>query len=174
MTRLRHVRSLILLLVIAPVLLAKNEPTIVMTWPADSPALKLSFERFRQMGTYAGQSTFTSDVSVQNLTDKQIPRATFTVYFMDKNKVRIGEGTLQVSDLEAGQTAKIQFQFNSVGIPASITLSAKKDMLAPPGAKTIPLRVISVPPGAKLKVDGQEAGTTPVMVRLSVACTNLT
>jgi len=168
MTRLRHVRALILLLVIAPVLLAKNEPTIVMTWPADSPALKLSFERFRQMGTYAGQSTFTSDVSVQNLTDKQIPRATFTVYLMDKNKVRIGEGTLQVSDLEAGQTAKIQFQFSSVGIPASITLSAKKDMLAPPGAKTIPLRVISVPPGAKLKVDGQEAGTTPVMVRLSV------
>lgn len=41
-------------------------------------------------------------------------------------------------------------------------------MLAPPGVKTIPLRVVSVPPGARLKVDGQEAGTTPVMVRLTV------
>jgi hypothetical protein len=155
----------IFLIVFTTALLGKNEPTIVMTWPADKPAIKLTFERFRQLGNYAGQSSFVSDVTVQNLTDKQIPRATFTVYFMDKSKVRIGEGLLQVSDLEAGQSAKIQFQFNSVGIPASINLTAKKDML---GAKTIPLRVVSVPPGARLKVDGQEAGTTPVMVRLTV------
>jgi hypothetical protein len=86
---------------------------------------------------------------------------------MDKNKVRIGEGLLQVSDLEAGQSAKIQLQFNSVGVPASLTLSAKKDMLAP-GAKTIPLKIVSVPPGAKLKVDGQDAGMTPVIVRFTV------
>ncbi|MFZ0275538.1 MAG: PEGA domain-containing protein [Candidatus Sulfotelmatobacter sp.] len=165
MMRPGRIYVLIFLFLFPAVLLAKNEPTIVMTWPADKPAIKLTFERFRQLGNYAGQSTFISEVSVQNLTDKQIARATFTVYLMDKNKVRIGEGTLEVSDLEAGQTAKVQFQFNSVGIPASIILSAKKDML---GAKTIPLRVVSVPPGARLKVDGQEAGTTPVMVRLTV------
>lgn len=168
MMKTRRIYALIFLFVFTASLLGKNEPTIVMTWPADKPAIKLTFERFRQLGNYAGQSSFVSDVTVQNLTDKQIPRATFTVYFMDKNKVRIGEGLLQVSDLEAGQSAKIQFQFNSVGIPVSITLSAKKDMLAPPGVKTIPLRVVSVPPGARLKVDGQEAGTTPVMVRLTV------
>lgn len=168
MTKPRNIQALIWFVMFTTVLLAKNEPAIVMAWPADKPALKLSFDKFRQLSTYAGQSTFVSDVTVQNLTDKQIPRASFTLYFMDKNKVRIGEGLLQLSDLEAGQSAKIQFQFNAVGIPASITLSAKKDMLAPPGAKTIPLRVISVPAGAKLKVDGQEAGTTPVMVRLTV------
>ena len=168
MTKPRHTSALILVVVFTSLVFARNEPAIVMTWPTDKPALKLSFEKFKQVGVYAGQSSFISDVTVQNLTDKQIPRASFTLYFMDKNKVRIGEGLLQVSDLEAGQAAKIQFQFNSVGIPASITLSAKKDMLAPPGAKTIPLRVISVPAGAKLKVDGQELGTTPVMVRLTV------
>lgn len=140
-------------------LLAKNEPPIVMTWPANKPALKLSFDKFRQVSIYAGQSSFVSDVTVQNLTDKQIPRASFTLYFMDKNKVRIGEGLLQVSDLEAGQSARIQLQFNSVGIPASISLSA---------GKTIPVKIISVPVGARLKVDGKEAGTTPVMVRLAV------
>jgi hypothetical protein len=155
----------ILVLLATSVLLAKNEPAIVMTWPADKPAIKLSFEKFRQTGAYAGQNTYVSDVTVKNLTEKQIPRASFTVYLMDKNKVRIGEGLLQVSDLESGQSAKILFQFNSVGVPASVALSAKKDML---GAKTIPLRIISVPAGAKLKVDGQEAGTTPVMVRLAV------
>jgi PEGA domain len=34
--------------------------------------------------------------------------------------------------------------------------------------KTIPLRIVSVPAGARLKVDGQEAGITPIMVRLTV------
>jgi hypothetical protein len=164
MTNARCIHVLIFLSVVTTTLLAKNESTIVMMWPAEKPALKLTFERFRQLSAYAGQNSYVSDVTVQNLTDKQIPRASFTVYFMDKNQVRIGEGQLQVSDLEAGQAAKMQFQFNSVGIPASITLSAKKDMFA----KTIPLRVISVPPGANLKVDGQEVGTTPVMVRLTV------
>jgi hypothetical protein len=162
MTNARRIYVLIFLAVFTTVALAKNEPAIVMTWPADKPALKLSFQKFRQVGTFNGQNSFVSDVTVENMTEKQIPRASFTVYFMDKNKVRIGEGSLQVSDLEAGQAAKMQFQFNSVGIPASITLLAKT------GPKSIPLRVISVPPGAKLKVDGQEVGTTPVMVRLTV------
>ena len=144
---------------------AKSEPPITMLWPPEKPALKLTFDKFREQGSYAGQNSYFSDVTVQNLTDKQIPRAFFTVYFLDKNKVRIGQGTLLVADLDAGQAAKMQFQFNSVGVPASLTLSAKKDML---GAKTIPLRVVSVPEGASLKVDGADSGTTPVMVRLTV------
>jgi hypothetical protein len=170
MTKLYRIPSLIFLVVFATVLQAKNEPAIVMMWPSDKPALKLSFEKFRQTGAYNGQNTFVSDVTVQNLTERQIPRASFTVYFMDKNKVRIGDGLLQVSDLEAGQKAKIQFQFNSVGMPSSVALSARKDML---GGKTIPMRIISVPAGAKLKVDGKESGITPVMVRLTVGAHQL-
>lgn len=146
---------------------AKSEPIMVL-WPQEKPALKLTFEKFRQQGTYSGQNVYLSDVTVENMTDKQIPHAFFTVYFLDKGKVRIGQGTLQVADLDAGQSAKIQFQFNSVGIPASLTISAKKDMLAPPAVKTISLKIVSVPPGAKLKVDGEENGVTPVMVHLTV------
>jgi PEGA domain len=144
---------------------AKSEPPIVMLWPPEKPALQLTFDKFREEGSYSGQHSYHAEVTVKNLTEKQIPRAMFTVYFLDKSKVRIGQGTLQVADLEAGQSAKMQFQFNSVGAPASLSLSAKTDMLA---AKTIPLRVVSVPPGAKLKVDGADAGSTPVMVRLTV------
>lgn len=153
-----------------PLALAKAEPSIVMLWPPDHPALKLTFEKFRQIGNYAGQSTFISDVIVQNLTDKKIARASFTVYFTDKTDVRVGDGPLQVADLEAAQSARIQFQFNSVGLPVHLTLSAKKDML---DGKTIPVRVISVPPGASLRVDGQAAGITPVMVRLTVGTHSL-
>jgi len=142
-----------------PLVSAKNEPLIIM-WPPETPALKLTFEKFRAQGSYSGQSAYLTDVTVVNLTEKQIPRAVFTVSLFDKNKVRIGQGLLSVGDLEAGQSAKLQFQFNSVGIPSTLTLSARKG--------TIPLRVVSVPPGAALKVDGADAGTTPVMVRLTV------
>jgi hypothetical protein len=148
---------------------AKTEPPIVLLWPPEKPALKLTFDRFRGQGSFQGQNAYSTDVTIENLSGKQIPHALFTVYFLDKNKVRIGQGTLQVADLDAGQSAKMQFQFTSVGVPASLALSAKSDMLA----KTIPLRIISVPPGAKLKVDGQDNGTTPVMVRLTVGAHQL-
>ena len=160
----RFVAASLIIFLAALAALAKSDPPIVMLWPPAKPAIKLTFDKLRSEGSYAGQNTYVSDVTVQNLTDKQIPRAFFIVYFLDKNKVRIGQGTLQVADLDGGQSAKMQFQFNSVGVPVSVTLSAKSDMLA----KTIPLRIISVPPGAKLKVDGIDSGTTPVMVRLTV------
>jgi hypothetical protein len=143
---------------------AKNEP-LILVWPTENPALRLTFDKFRGEGSYAGQSSYVTDVTVENLTDKPIPRAVFTVYLLDKNKVRIGQTTLIVGDLEPRQSAKVQFQFNSVGVPASLALSARSDMLT---GKTVPVRIISVPPGAVLRVDGKEAGITPVMVRFSI------
>src|SRR5208282_3924318 len=137
------------------------------------PALKLTFGKFQQIAVLAGQSTFVCDVVVENLTDKLVPHASFTVYGTDKNNVRIGEGLLIISDLNPQQQVKARLQFTSVGVPTSLTLSAKKDMLLAPGAKTIPLRVLSVPPGTKLKVDGQDAGTTPVIVKLTIGSHNL-
>jgi hypothetical protein len=141
---------------------AKNDPPIVMLWPPDQPAVKLTFDKFRQQGSYAGQSAYVSDVTVENLTDRPIPRAAFLIYFFDRNKVRIGQGTLAVADLEPRQSAKIQFQFNSIGLPASLTISVRS------GEKTIALKIISVPPGAALKVDGVDSGITPVLVRFAV------
>jgi len=157
----------VILLLLALPVVAKNEPTIVIQWPAENPALKLTFSRFLQQSNVPGQKFYLSDVTVENLTDKTIPRAFFTVYFFDKDKVRIGQGILQVADLDAHQSAKMPFQFNATGVPTSLALSAKKDMLSP-GEKTIPVRILSVPPGAALKVDGKDSGTTPVMVRFTV------
>lgn len=142
---------------------AKNEP-ITLMWPADKPVIKLVFEKFRQQGSYGGQSVYLTDVVAENLTDKQIPRAYFTVYLLDKTSVRIGQGSLLIADLEPKQSAKMQFQFNAVGVPVNLTLSARGDI----GVKTIPLRVVSTPPGAALKVDGNDVGITPLMVRFAV------
>jgi hypothetical protein len=154
--------------VLASAVCSAKDQTITLLWPQDKPAIKLTFGKFQQIAVLAGQSTFVCDVIVENLTEKPVPHASFTVYGNDKSGVRIGEGLLLLSDLNPQQQVKARLQFTSVGVPASFTLSAKKDMLAAPGAKTIPLRVLSVPPGAKLKVDGQDSGVTPVMVKLTI------
>lgn len=167
----------ILLLVLFPaLLLAKNEPPIVLLWPnQNSPSLKLTFGRFNQVGGYSGQLSLESDVLIQNMTGKRIAQASFTVYMMDKNGVRIGNGTLSVNDLEGGQQAKIAFQVMSVGIPSTLKLVARNDAAGiPTSTRTVALKVISVPPGATLKADGQDVGITPVTVALSVGNHNLT
>ncbi len=141
-----------------------------MVWPNEQkPTLRLTFERFQQLGGYGGQLSFMSDVTVQNVSDQKIPRASFTVYLFDKNKTRIGDGILQVKDLDPAQGAKIGFQFFSVGVPDTISLMARNDAAGvPTSLKAVPLKIITIPPGANLKVDGKAAGVTPRMVDLTV------
>ena len=140
-----------------------------MFWPnAEKPSLKLTFAKFQLLATIAGQGNFVSDVTIENLTAKVVPRVYFNVYVKDKASIRIGEGVLTVADIQPSQQVKTRFQFSCVGTPGSLELTAKKDMLAEPGPKTVPLKVVSVPTGASLKVDGLDAGLTPVMVRLTV------
>lgn len=146
------------------VCLAKDS-TITLQWPNDKPSLTFAFGKFQQIAAFTGQNTFVCDVVVENLTDTLVARPSFVVYANDKNNLRIGQGLLNVSDLSPRQRVKARFQLNSAGTPAGLSLAIN--------SRTIPLKVISVPPGAKLKVDGQDVGTTPVMVRLTVGSHNL-
>lgn len=145
-------------------------PLMVLVWPNDaSPTLKLTFETFNQLAVYQGQLSLESHVLVENLSGKRIPHASFTVYLLDKDRVRIGNGNLDFSDLDPGQAAKLNFQVFAVGTPATLSLVARNDSEGiPTSLKTIPLKVISVPPGATLKVDGKDQGITPTTVRLTV------
>jgi hypothetical protein len=173
-TTMRWFRSTALLFILLSIAVsagASKRPTsIIMLWPNDQNAtLSLTFERFHQIGGYGGQLSFMSDVTVKNLSDHRISRASFTVYLFDKDQVRIGDGVLQVKDLEPAQGAKIGFQFFSIGVPNSLRLVAKNDAAwVPTSLKTVQLKIISVPPGASLKVDGNETGVTPMMTDLSV------
>jgi hypothetical protein len=149
----------------------KAEPAITTMWPdASNPTLKLVFGKFVEQGPgYGGQRMFVSDVIVQNVSSKRIPRASLSVRFFDKDKVRIGDSVLNVNDLGPGESTKIAFDFRTSGLPTSLTLGAHNDSSGvPTSLKTIPLKIVSVPPGAKLKVDGQDAGTTPRVVDLLV------
>lgn len=86
---------------VSGVCLAK-ESNITLLWPPDKPAIKLTFGKFQQIAVLAGQSTFVCDVVVENLTDKPVPHAVFTVYGNDKSNVRIGEDSLLLSDEALG------------------------------------------------------------------------
>ncbi len=150
---------------------AKPEPAITVMWPDSSnPTLKLVFGKFvQQAQAYGGQTSFVSDVLVQNVSGKRIPRASLTVKLFDGNRVRVGESVLNVNDLGPSESTKIAFQFFTTGLPASLSLAAHNDTSGvPTSLRTIPLKVVSVPPGARLKVDGQDAGTTPRVVDLLV------
>src|SRR5579864_4203977 len=147
----------------------KSAPSIVLLWPDDShPTLRLNFGRFNQLAAYNGQLSFESDVLIENLSGKTIPQASFTVYLKDKAGVRVGTGNLNVSDLDAGQQAKLAFQVMSVGVPASLSVVAHNDAAGvPTSLKTVPLKLVTVPPGATVKVDGKDQGISPTTVRLT-------
>jgi hypothetical protein len=148
----------------------KPEPSIVMLWPDQTnPIVKLTFGRFTQLASYNGQLSLESHLMIENMSGKRIPLASFTVYLLDKDKVRIGNGMLGFSDLDAGQQAKLAFQVSSLGVPASLSLVAQTDAAGiPTSLRTVPLKVISVPPGASLKVDGHDEGVTPATIRLAI------
>lgn len=177
MTRRRAIAVAFCLALVATVVGAKdkkdkekNQPSIVMFWPDQAdPVLKLTFDPFSQLASYNGQLSLGSHVLVENLSGKRIPQASFTVYLMDKDKVRVGSGMLSFSDLDAGQQAKLSFQVMSVGLPATLSLTAHTDSGGNPvSLRTVPLKVESVPAGAALKVDGYDVGVTPVTVRLPI------
>ena len=153
-----------------------SEPALVLLWAAQCCQSKpeVEFAKFTQAASYNGQLSLESNVLVENLSDKPIPQASFTVYMLDKDKVRIGSGVLNISDLDAAQQVKLPFQVFSVGIPASLNLVARNYGAGiPTSLKTVPLKVISTPPGANLKVDEQDAGVTPAMVNLTIGNHNL-
>jgi len=154
-----------LIAVCAELLSAKDAPQQVLVWP-ESGAQLVRFElgKFERFASHAGENQWQCGVVATNLWTKPIKLADFSVYFFDKNKVRIGEGYLQVTDLSPGQRAKFQLNVATAGMPASLILQPRQ---VPPEfqsfmpVKTIAVTVNTVPQGATFTVDGKELGTTP-------------
>jgi len=148
----------------------KNEAAITMVWPdSGNPTLKLAFGKFVQTAEYAGQKTLICDVVVQNVSAKRIPHASLTVRMLDRNKVRIADSMLNINDLGPGESSKIPLQIFATGVPATLSLVAVNDPTGvPTSLKAIPVKVVSVPPGASLKVDGKDSGVTPKLVSLTI------
>jgi hypothetical protein len=133
---------------------------VSLPWPtADKPILKFNLGKLQQSGLYNGQTIFVPDVTVQNLSDQPVPKSVFTVFINDKDGVRIGRGLLRLPEIRAVQTEKAQLQFSTAGVPAGATLL---------NGRTVSLRVVSTPTGARLKIDGQDNGMSPKLADFTV------
>jgi hypothetical protein len=164
-------RSLFLLLVFVGFAYGKEPPPQVIVWPASGqPVARFSFGRFKESGSSGKQHSYSIDVTAENLWDKKISKADFSLYLFDKDKIRIGEGWISISDVAPGQIVKFQIFAQASGTPVSTALAPRSlpselQSYLPP--KTISVTVNSVPQGATLKVDGIEAGVTPKIIQVT-------
>lgn len=151
---------------------AKDQPAQVIVWPeSGSPVLRLSFSRFKEVGASGSQHNYSSDTTAENLWGKPISRADFSLYLFDKNKVRIGEGWISLSNVGIREVVKFQTNVSTTGTPVSIALAPRSlpdELQAFLPAKTISITVNSVPQGADLKVDGTAVGATPKIVKVGL------
>jgi PEGA domain len=124
--------------------------------------LRFSFSKFKEVGGGIGKErTYVTDTTVENASAKTIGNASFSLYVFDKNKVRIGEGLINLANVTPGQAVKFQLTLTISGSAASVSVFTN----AP---HAISITVNSVPQGASLKVDGKEMGTTPKMIDVSI------
>ena len=80
--RIAKRRSLaaITLLLVLPFLASAKDKNVefTMLWPnASAPTLKITFGKFREVNSYSGQRDFTQDITVENVSSKAIPYASF-------------------------------------------------------------------------------------------------
>ena len=155
--------SFLLLCVVADGLAADT----VLTWPADGKdaIVRFTVGKLRQVSSTSGQSDYLGEALAENLSAKAIPSASFYLYLIDKSGKRVGEGYLEVSNLGAGQKAKIPVSVHAMGSYASMELQPQH--LPSDEPFKVKMRLSSVPSGATIKVDSQESGVTPQMVPMA-------
>jgi hypothetical protein len=152
------------LVVMVGSLAAKEVPFQVVTWPdSGAPSVRFTFSKFKEVGGLGKERTYITDAIAENLSDKTVGEANFSLYVFDKNKARIGEGYIHLTNVGPSQTVKFQITLSASGNPASLAVSTTAQRNA-----TVSVTVNSVPQGASLKVDGKEAGTTPKIVEVTV------
>lgn len=160
----RQIVICLLLVVTVSLSLAKDTPFQVVPWPdSGQPVLRFKFSKFKEIGGMGKEHTYITDTTAQNLSDKTISNASFSLYVFDKDKARVGEGYINLTNVPAGQTVKFQITLAASGNPASLTVSASAS-----ATRTVQITINSVPQGASFKLDGKEMGTTPKIVDVAV------
>jgi hypothetical protein len=151
---------------------AKDPPAQVVTWPDNgTPVLRFSFGKFREVGAVGAERTYMTETTAENLWSKRISDANFTLYLFDKNKTRIAEANLMVSNVGPGETVKFQTTIASSGPPISLSVVARslpRELGPVAPARTVSITVNTVPQGAAAKLDGADVGTTPKIVQVAV------
>lgn len=138
----------------------------VLTWPADgnNPVLRFTVGKLRQVSSVSGQTDYLGEALAENLGEKAIPSASFYVYLIDKNGKRVGEGYLEVTNLGAGQKAKVPVSVHAMGSYVRMELHPQHVPTDEP--MKVKMSVTSVPSGASVKLNGQESGVTPQIIAI--------
>jgi hypothetical protein len=150
---------------------AKEPAVQVIVWPASgSPVLRFTLGKLKELSSSGRQHSYSVDVGAENVWSKTISRADFSLYVFDKDKTRIGEGWISISDLTPRAAVKFQTSIQASGAAVSIALAPRSlpselQSYLPP--KTVSVTVNSVPQGAELKVDGIAAGITPKIIQVA-------
>ena len=153
--------GLISLLLTVPAV-AKDAPFQIIDWPlTGTPQLRFTFGKVKPLPGMSNMHGYVMDISAENLSQKLIPSAQFILYLFDKNKVRVGEDPIGLSNVGPGETVKFESTVMASGQPASITIH---DIAQTP--KFVSLTVNSTPQGANLRLDGTEVGVTPRIVNV--------
>ena len=161
---LRKLYLLLSMFVLALPALAKDAPLQVLDFPATgTPVLRFTFSKFKPLERGGALHGYVTDMMAQNLTDKPIVGAQFSLFLFDKSKVRVGEDVFSLDQVGPGETVKQQTTVVASGVPVSVSVQQAVRV-----AKTVALTVNSVPQGAQLKVDGEDAGETPKIVKLEL------
>jgi len=167
----KHYAAIVLLAFLS-VALAKDQPFQVIVWPEKGdPVLRLTFGKFKEVGSVGSERTYITDTTAENLWSKRIPEASFALYVYDKNKVRIAEANVSVSNVAPGETIKFQTTIASSGPPASLSVTPRylpKELGPASPPRTVSLTINTVPQGASAKLDSQDIGITPKIARIAV------
>ena len=164
----------IFLLIFSTVLAAyaKDPPAQIIVWPeTGTPVLRFTFGKFKEISSLGNERSYMTETTAENLWSKRIGDAAFTLYLFDKNKTRIAEATINVSNVAPGETVKFQTTIASSGPPASYSVVARyvpKELGAVAPARLVSITVNTVPQGAAAKLDGVDVGTTPKIVQVAV------
>jgi hypothetical protein len=139
----------------------------VLSWPTNGKDTMLRFTlgKLHQVTSVSGQSDYLGEAWAENLSAKAIPSASFYLYLLDRNGKRVGEGYLEVTNLAAGQRAKIPVTAHAMGSFASMELQPQH--LPSDEPMKIKMSITSVPTGASLKLDSQVSGVTPQVLPIA-------
>ena len=161
--RSRLVACLLLALAL-PALFGKDTPFQVVSWPeTGQPLVRFTFSKFKEIGSMGKERTYITDTTAQNVSDKTIGNVNFSLYVFDKDKARVGEGYINLSNVPPGQTVKFQVTLTASGAPATVAVFPSSSL-----PRSVQITINSVPQGAIFKLDGKEMGTTPKIIDASV------
>ena len=128
---------------LAAVASAKDQPAQVVVWPkSGSPVLRFSLGKFKEVASIGNRRSYMIDTRAENLWGKVIPRASFSLYLSDKNKARIGDGYILLSNVGVRETVKFQTAIDASATPMSLSWAAG-DLPVGMGPPAAPERCLS-------------------------------